>query len=305
VVNWNGGAGLIQTLGALDEAPGGDPTTEAILIDNASTDASADRAARRFPWLRVIRNAANLGFGAANNVGFSQTRGRYVLVLNPDTRVTRAAVDTLVQFMKSHPQAGACGPKILEADARSVSPWCARRDPRPLDVFFEYAHLYRLFPRHRLFARYTLGDWDHACDREVDALSGACMLVRREVIEQVGGFDEQYFMYGEDLDWCRRMRQAGWQVWFVAAAAIRHWGGRSTRQVGDHGASWSVESIVRYFRKWGSRTDLFKARLVLSMGCLLRSVAWLLVGCFRPGQVRHAFSRSLGYLKNSRLAWTI
>jgi GT2 family glycosyltransferase len=228
-----------------------------------------------------------------------------VLVLNPDTRVTRAAVDTLVQFMESRPRAGACGPKILEADASIASPWCARRDPRPLDVFFEYCYLYRLFPRHRLFARYTLGDWDHASDREVDALSGACMLVRRDVIKHVGGFDEQYFMYGEDLDWCRRMRQAGWQVWFVAAATIRHGGARSTRQVGDHGAFWSVASIVRYFRKWGSRSDLFKAKLALSMGCLLRSVAWLSAGCFRPRQVRYAFSRSLGYLKNSWSAWTM
>ncbi len=305
IINWNGGEGLLQTLVTLRDALNGDPASEMILVDNASTDGSADEAQRRFPRLCVLRHMTNIGFGAANNVALTRATGRYVLVLNPDVRIDATALATLICFMETHPTAGACGPKILEADSSTISPWCARRDPRPLDILFEYTYLYRLFPRHRLFARYTMGNWDHAEDRQVDALSGACMLVRREVIEQAGGFDEQFFMYGEDLDWCRRMRCAGWQVWFVAAASVRHDGAHSTRQVSDRGAYWSVDSIVRYFRKWEGPFGLLKVRLALSPGCLMRSLAWLSVGCLRPRQMRYALTRSAGYLKYSWLSWTI
>ncbi len=304
VVNWNGGDSVIQMLGALDAALDDGQTFEVFLVDNASMDGSAQEAEHRFSRLRVLHSERNLGFGAANNLVFSRTGGRYVLIMNPDVLASQVALEALLAFMETHPQAGTCGPRIVEADGRTLSPWCARRDPRPLDVFFEYSYLYRLFPRSRLFARYTMGDWDHANDRQVDALTGACMLVRREVIEQVGGFDEQFFMYGEDLDWCRRMRQRGWQVWFVSSATVQHSGAHSTRQVGDHGARWSVQSIVRYFYKWGRPFDLFKVRLALSIGCLLRALAWLGVGCLRPRQLRYALTRSTGYLKYSLLSWT-
>ena len=112
------------------------------------------------------------------------------MVVNPDLLMNTAAFEAMFNFMEAHPQAGICGPKVLESDSVTISPWCARRDPQPWDVFCEYAFLTRLFPRQRLFARYVMGDWDHTTNREVDALTGACLLVRREVIEQTGGFDE-------------------------------------------------------------------------------------------------------------------
>ena len=303
IVNWNGGSELLRTLEAV-RAAAVDRPCEIVLVDNASTDGSADAVPRRFGDVRVIRNPVNIGFGAANNVAFSIARGRYVLLLNPDALIDRPALDHLMAFMDTHPQVGACGPRITEADGRSLSLWCARRDPHPLDVLFEYAYLYRLLPRHRPFARHVMGDWNHGDDRPVDALSGACMLVRREAIDQVGGFDEQFFMYGEDIDWCRRMRQAGWLVWFVAAASVHHAGARSTQQVGDHGARWAVESHLRYFRKWGTPLDVLKVRLTLSLGCTLRSLAWLVALPFRPCERRYALRRSAGYLRYSFLAWT-
>jgi GT2 family glycosyltransferase len=302
IVNWNGGTVLLQALDALHRALEG-RKAQVLLVDNASTDSSADDVHHQFSQIALIRNATNLGFGAANNKGFAQAHGRYVLVLNPDVQINRAALGTLVQFMESHPRSGACGPGILEANGRTASPWCARRDPHPLDVFFEYAYLYRLFPHQRFLARYVMGDWDHASDRQVDALSGACMLVRREVIERVGGFDEGFFMYGEDLDWCRRIRQGGWQVWFVPGATVLHTGAHSTRQIGDHGARWAVASHLRYFRKWGRPGDLVKVRVALSVGCLSRALAWLLAAVLHPRQWRYALSRSAGYCQYSWLAW--
>ena len=304
LVNWNAGAKLLITLDVLYRALAALPESEVILIDNASSDGSAQAVAQQFPQLKVTYNSTNLGFGIANNIGFSQAQGRYALLVNPDLLMNTAAFEAMFNFMEAHPQAGVCGPKVLESDSVTVSPWCARRDPQPWDVFCEYAFLTRLFPRQRLFARYVMGDWDHTTNREVDALTGACMLVRREAIEQTSGFDEKFFMYGEDLDWCRRIRQAGWQVWYVASAEVQHEGARSTRQMSDHGSRWSLESNLRYFRKWGGNGEIFRVRLALSSGNLIRAIVWLAVSLIRPRYFRYALRRSTQYFHYTILAWT-
>ena len=248
-------------------------------------------------------NSTNLGFGKANNIGFAQARGHYLLLVNPDLQVNAAALKAMLNFMETHPQAGICGPKILESDGVTISTWCARRDPHPWDVFCEYAFFTRLFPSRRLFARYVMGDWDHNSNREVDALTGACLLVRREVVEQTGGFDERFFMYGEDLDWCRRIRLAGWQVWYVASAAVQHSGAQSTRQVSHHGSRWSLASYLQYFRKWGSRGEILRARLALSSGNFIRAVAWLAASFVQPRRFRYTLHRSSQYFGYTVLAW--
>lgn len=305
LINWNVGTELLRTLMALSQALVAMPGSEVILVDNASTDGSAQAAAQQFPRLKVIYSAANLGFGTANNIGFARTQSRYVLLINPDLRMDAAALEAMLDFMETHPQAGICGPKILESDEVTISPWCARRDPQPWDVFCEYAFLTRLFSKQCLFARYVMGEWDHASNREVESLTGACLLVRREVIEQTSGFDEQFFMYGEDLDWCRRIRQAGWQVWYIASAEVCHEGAHSTRQISDHGSRWALESNLRYFRKWGDNGKMFRARLALSCGNLIRAIAWLVTSVVRPRQFRYALHRSACYFHYTLLAWTI
>lgn len=305
LVNWNAGAKLLSTLDALYQALAALPESEVILVDNASTDGSAQAAAQKFPTLTAICNSANLGFGAANNLGFAQAQGHYILLVNSDLQMTSTALQSMLAFMETHPRAGMCGPRVLESDGATISPWCARRDPHPWDVFCEYAFLMRLFPNQRLFARYVMGEWDHISNREVDALTGACLLVRREVIEQIGGFDEQFFMYGEDLDWCRRIRRIDWQVWYVASAEVYHEGAHSTRQVGDHGSRWSLKSYLRYFRKWGNGIDLLKVRLALSSGSLIRAIVWLVASLARPQQFRYALQRSAQYFRDTILAWTM
>ena len=148
-----------------------------------------------------------------------------------------------------------------------------------------------------------MSDWDHATTQEVEALTGACMLVRREVIQQIGGFDERFFMYGEDLDWCRRIRRAGWQVWYVATAEVQHEGAHSTRQISDHGSRWSLESYLRYFRTWGNHGEMWRVRLALSSGSLVRAVVWLVASPVRPRQFRYTLQRSVRYFRDTSLAW--
>ncbi len=305
VVNWNAGTELLRTLQTLYQALAVVPNSEVILVDNASTDGSTPAAAREFPQLQVVINPTNLGFGTANNIGFAQARGRYLLLVNPDLRVNAAALEVMLNFMQMHPKAGICGPKVTELDGVTLSSWCARRDPHPWDVFCEYAFLTRLFPSRYLFARYVMGDWDHSFNREVDALTGACLFVRREVVEQIGGFDEHFFMYGEDLDWCRRIRRASWQVWYVAGAAVHHVGAQSTRQVSDHGSWWSLVSYLNYFRKWGNLGEIFRARLALSSGNFIRAIAWFATSFIQPGHFRHTMHRSTQYFRYSVLAWVV
>ena len=305
LVNWNAGSELLNTLAALYQALSALPESEVILVDNGSGDQSTNTAEQEFPQLKVTHNSTNLGFGTANNVGFAQARGHYLLLVNPDLRMNTAALEALLDFMETHPQAGICGPTVLESDGVTISPWCARRDPHPWDAFCEYAFLSKLFPHRRLFSRYVMGDWDHASNCQVGSLTGACMFVRREVIEQIGGFDEQFFMYGEDLDWCRRIRQAGWQVWYVASAKVQHEGAHSTRQISDHGSRWSLESYLRYFRKWGNNVEVLKARLALSSGNLIRGIAWFVRSFFWPRHLHYALQRSAKYLQYAWLAWKL
>jgi GT2 family glycosyltransferase len=211
---------------------------EVIVIDNNSHDGSADMVAEKFPEVELIRAERNLGFASANNVAFERVRGRYVLLLNSDTIVRPDTLRTLVAFMDEHPEAGAAGCRILDPDG-TLQLDCRRSFPTPAAAFYRLTGLSRLFPDSRRFARYNLTYLDPDEVNEVDALSGSCMIVRRQVLEEVGGFDEAYFMYGEDLDWCFRMRQAGWKIYYTPATEIIHFRGQSGR----------AESMRIQFRK--------------------------------------------------------
>lgn len=195
--------------------------TELIVVDNASTDGSAEMVAAEFPEARLIRNRENLGFARANNIGIAASAGRYVLLLNSDTVVPDGALAALVAFMDAHPRAAACSPRLLQPDG-APQPYAYGCDPTP-------RYLLRRGLARALFRR-PLHDWAVAEPIQVDWVSGACLLVRRAAIAQVGGLDEAMFMYFEDNDWCRRMRLAGWQVWYVPTAAITHIGGAGLKQ---------------------------------------------------------------------------
>lgn len=236
LVNWNGGALLRQAVDSLVAFP---PAVqyEVIVVDNASTDDSiallqSSDAAKRLAEskrLRVIQNSENRGFGSANNQAFKATETPFVLLLNPDAEITDGSIDRLIQTVRADSRVGAAGPRILNPDG-SVQPSVWRNPPAAWDIFLSSLKLYRALPRKFRGELLLGGHWDHNRKRTVPMLAGAAMLVRREVIDTVGGFDERFHMYGEDHDWCLRITRAGWHLVFDADAVVIHRGGWSSLQ---------------------------------------------------------------------------
>ncbi len=241
---------------------------EVFVVDNASRDGSAELVEEKFPQVRLIRSPRNVGFAAGNNLAFRQVQGRYVLLLNTDTVVRQDTLRCLVDFLDAHPEAGAAGCKILNPDG-SLQLACRRGFPTPMAAFCKVSGLSRLFPNSRRLAAYNLTYLDPEQVNEVDALSGSCMMVRRTAVDQVGLLDEDYFMYGEDLDWCFRMRQAGWRVYYVPHTAIVHFKGESGREEQMRVRYRFCEAMSIFVRKHMQRRYRFFPLWLLHVGIIL------------------------------------
>lgn len=207
-----------------------------IVVDNASVDKSPEMVERDFPSARVICNSANMGFARASNQGWRASSTDLILFLNNDTRVPASALSELAAFMGAHPRAGTCGPRLVQKDGR-VQPFAFGGDPTP-------SYLLRRGITRLLLNR-PIHNWNTTSCQEVDWVSGACLLVRRQALEQVGGFDEKFFMYFEDNDLCLRLRRAGWKIYYNPLVSITHFGGASTQQ-SSFRTQWYNASL-RYF----------------------------------------------------------
>ena len=253
-----------------------------IVVDNASTDDSVEMVQAEFPTVHVIANAENRGFPAANNQGLAVAQGRYILLLNPDTEVVGDALATMVAFADAHPDVGMVGPQLLNTDGSVQS--SRRRFPTLATGFLESTWLERYTPR-RLLERYEFLDQPDDVVQDVDWLYGAAFMARREAIEQVGPMDEGFFMYSEELDWCRRFREAGWRVVYLPTAQIVHHEGKSSEQVVAARHIHFQTSKVRYFRKYHGRVVAEVLRLFLLGSYVwqlgLEGTKWL-VGHKRP-----------------------
>lgn len=200
---------------------------ETCVVDNASTDGSADMVEREFPQVTLIRNPDNNGFSAGNNLGLrhfgfpAQPRARYAMLLNPDTVVPGGALAGMVGYADQHPDIGVLGPRLLLEDG-TLDKACRRSFPTPEVSFWRLTGLSKLFPKSPRINRYNMEYLDERVQTEVDAVVGACMLLRAEAIQQAGLLDEQFFMYGEDLDWCLRVKQAGWRVLYYPSVIVHH-----------------------------------------------------------------------------------
>ncbi len=231
IVSYNTKELLLACLTALEKTKTKEDRWEIIVVDNASMDGSVEGIKNydlRIKNLKIIQNTENLGFAAGNNIGIKAARGKYILLLNSDTEVHEGAVSKIREFLDAHPQAGVATGKLILPDG-SMDPACHRGFPTPWAAFTYMIGLERLFPHSSLFARYHQGYKDLATAHEIDSPSGAFFMVRREVIERIGMLDEDYFMYGEDLDWSYRIKQAGWQIWFVPDTTVLHRKKRSGR----------------------------------------------------------------------------
>jgi N-acetylglucosaminyl-diphospho-decaprenol L-rhamnosyltransferase len=208
---------------------GGAIEAEVFVVDNASVDGSAEMVTADFPWVTLVRSPRNGGFAYGNNQALQRAVGDAILVLNPDTLVPRGGIAQLMAKLAQHPEAGVIGPKLLKPDG-SIHLACRRSFPTPSVAFYRLSGLSRLFPRSPRFGRYNLTFVNPDRPIEVDSVCGACLLVRRTVVERVGLLDERFFMYGEDLDWCLRTRQAGWTVRYEPSIVVQHQHGAASRK---------------------------------------------------------------------------
>jgi len=206
-------------LGALPSAAEG-LTSEVIVVDNRSSDGSAEVARRTLPDATVLVNERRRGFSANCNTGLRQSTGRYVLFLNPDTEASAGSITALARFLDDHGDVGVCGPQLRFPDG-SVQPSC-RRFPTFSSAVARRTPLRRALGESSLNARHLMLDVDHDETRDVDWMLGACLMARREAIDDVGPMDERFYLYVEDIDWCLRMHQHGWRVVYVPAAQITH-----------------------------------------------------------------------------------
>jgi GT2 family glycosyltransferase len=245
IVSWNTCELLEQCLESVlvDVQAAPHLEVETWVVDNASTDDSVQQVQGRFPRVRLIENQENLGFATANNQGIRQSRGRYVLLLNPDTEVKPGALATLVSFMETHPQAGAAGALLLNPDG-TLQTSCY---PFPTLA----RELWRLFHLDvvRSFGVYDMGDWDLETPREVDVIQGAALMLRREALDQVGLLDTEYFMYTEEVDLCHRVQKGGWTLHWVPQAWVVHYGGQSTQQIAAEMFLCLYQSKLIFIRK--------------------------------------------------------
>ena len=241
IVNWNLCRLLLDCLRGLPAAASG-LAYDATVVDNASHDGSPEMVSAEFPDVRLIRNSENLGFARANNQGIRLAAGRYILLLNNDTILPPGALTGLVRFMDEHPDSGAAGPRLLRPDG-TAQPYAFGGDPTP-------AYLLRR-GLVRLLWRRPPHDWATERVQEVDWVSGACLLARGQAVAQVGLLDENIFMYFEDNDWCLRLRQAGWKVYYDPQAEIVHLGGQSLAQNPAARASYYRSLAYFYGKHYG------------------------------------------------------
>jgi len=248
IVNYKSRRALIDCLASL-EMDAVAFERETVVVDNHPSDGTLEVLAQRFPKVRGIANAENVGFARAVNQGIAATTGTYVLVLNPDCFIERGSVAALIGYLRAHPRTGVVGPRMIGRDGRLQ--YSARSFPGPLTFLFNrYSLLTRLFPGNPYSRRYLLSDWDHASVRQVDWLSGSCLMVRRAAIDQVGPMDEAYFMFNEDVDWCRRMKQGGWEVVYVPEAMVHHDIGASRKKVAPKVIVERHRGMIHYFHKY-------------------------------------------------------
>jgi GT2 family glycosyltransferase len=193
------------------------------------------------------RNAKNLGFAAANNQALKIVDAEFVLLLNPDTEVRPGVIDCLTRFLNEHPQAGVVAPQLLSTDG-SIQKSC-RAFPTFSGMLYELLGLSRLFPKAEKFREYKMLDWNHDDERQVDQPEGACLLIRKETLTQVGLLDEGYFMLFEEVDWCFRAKEAGWQIWFTPKAQVVHHYGQSIKQVKARMILSSHRGLYRFWHK--------------------------------------------------------
>lgn len=280
IVNWNTRQDLLDCLRSfipeaarmLGEGASfsiGSYSCEVIVVDNGSQDFSVEAVRELFPAVLVLPQERNLGFGRGHNKAFEISRGRFIFVLNPDSRLSPDSIAALIKCADNHPESAIFGPKVLNPNGTVQH--SARRFPTLAAGLFRHSILGRLFPNNPAVREYLQTDWDHSDSREVDWVSGCAMLIRRSALIQMGGFEEAYYMYVEDVDICWRARDAGWKVWFCAEAEVTHRKARASDLAPNRMLYHHHRSMYIFFRRHYWPNASWLDRLLVPTGLAARA----------------------------------
>ncbi len=263
IVNWNTKELLEQCLNSIFKSPP-ERDFDIWVVDNASSDKSIQMVETLFPQVNLIKSEHNLGFGKANNIALEKCQGTYILLLNPDTEVLPKSLDRLSLFLDQQPKAGVAGARLLYADGSQQT--SCYPIPTLTKEFWRLLHLDRIWT----YGVYDQQTWDLNQPRKVDVIQGAAFLVRKVILDQVGFFDPDYFMYTEEVDLCFRIQQAGWDLFWVPQATIVHYEGQSTRQMPTRMFLQLYQSKLQFFRKHHGRSAEAAYKIILALTSLPR-----------------------------------
>ena len=270
IVNYNVKEYLAHALSSIERALESIPH-EIIVIDNHSIDGSVPFLRKQFPDLRLIENQENVGFGKANNQGLQEARGEYLVLINPDTVVQEDTFTTLLHFFETTPDAAAATCKIINPDG-SFSIDCRHSIPTPSIALWKVLGLSRIFPRSRIFGQYNMTYLDEDEIYPIPAISGSFMMIKRDVLERVGYFDERFFMYCEDIDLCHRINTQGYKIYYVPNTQIIHYKGESTKKDRLDYVITFNKSLYQFFKKYYAPSSVFMFRWLVAIGIFFRGI---------------------------------
>ena len=285
IVNYNTAGLLRACLASIpDGYRGGE--VDIYVVDNGSVDDSLHMLANEFPSVHVTASSHNGGFAYANNIALSRIMAladgpEYTCILNPDTVVVPGAFDVLIEYLSAHPDVGVVGPRLLLPDG-TLDRACRRSFPTPEVSMWRMLGVARLFPRSQRFGRYNMTYVDEHQTIDVDAIVGACMVMPTAVLREVGGLDDTYFMYGEDLDWCFRFKQYGWRIVYVADAVVHHIKRAASRQQPVQTIRHFYDAMRIFFRRYYAATTPLPFRWLIESGITLAEQTALLRNRLRP-----------------------
>ena len=269
IVNWNTKDFLQECLHSVFETTH-EVTFEVIVVDNGSCDGSLEMVTENYPYVKLIQTGSNLGFAKANNVGIKNSKGRHICLVNSDVVIREGCIDKMYMYIQQHPPIGILGPRILNPDLTLQS--SCRGNLSLWNTFCRSLALDTIFPRSTLFGGLLMNYWPHDTIRRVDAILGCFWMVRREALNQVGLLDEQFFMYAEDIDWCKRFWKTGWEVVFFPYAEAIHYGGGSSLEVPIKSYVKANRSSFVYWRKYHGKVMLTCFYSVILIGEIIRIV---------------------------------
>jgi GT2 family glycosyltransferase len=273
IVSWNAKKYLIDCLNSLFGSSC-KYTQEIIVVDNASTDGSCEAVVSRFPQVTLIKNKENLGFAKANNIGIRQCHGRYVFLINSDVIVLPGCIEKLVDYMDKHPNVGMIGPRILNPD-HSLQVSC-RHFPSLWNNLCQTLWLNVLFPKSRFFSGPFMTYWAHDTIRKVDAIGGMFCMVSRQALDKVGLLDEDFFIYAEDVDWCKRFDKQCYDIMLFSEAQAIHFGGKSSSNAPIRFYIEMQKADLQYWTKHHGKFMATAYKMIILLRHILRAIARML-----------------------------